>query len=276
MTQRFSRPFGVTSLLVDYNKSAKAQTLEQVRGMFIHFWILNKSTIGGRPFNIYQLSAFLEVEPSYVNNYLVEHLLSSRIWNEETREDVFNAVIGQSISWVLEDRLDIQNQVDILKGSQGQTYKPFISAELTKALGLKLSSSNTLQSVIKGLQTNSINIFNNNQNTNENTQGLTMEEAMGIIQEQLQGVPKDKLIEEAEYEMLKDMRELPEVVANKQIGVNLDKEGLSFKKPELIQAMDDYKGAIKDFDETHHELRREIELQIDPDEDDPETTIYPG
>lgn len=276
MSERFSRPFGVTPLMVEYSKTGKEETLLKVKSMFIQFWILNKSTLGGKPYNIYQLSAFLEVPVSFVNNYLVENLLSSRIWNEDTREDVFNAVIGQSISWVLEDRLDIQNQVDILKNSQGQSYKPFISSELTKALGLKLSSSNTLQSVIKGLSTNSINIFNNNENTVEANQGFSMEEAMEIIQGQLSGVSKERLIEEAEYELIQDMKELPEVVATKQVGLNTDKEGLSFKKPELTEAMDNYKGAIEDFNETHHEIRREIELQIDPDEEDPELDIYPG
>lgn len=276
MSERFSRPFGVTPLMVEYSKTGKEETLLKVKSMFIQFWILNKSTLGGKPYNIYQLSAFLEVPVSFVNNYLVENLLSSRIWNEDTREDVFNAVIGQSISWVLEDRLDIQNQVDILKNSQGQSYKPFISSELTKALGLKLSSSNTLQSVIKGLSTNSINIFNNNENTVEANQGFSMEEAMEIIQGQLSGVSKERLIEEAEYELIQDMKELPEVVATKQVGLNTDKEGLSFKKPELTEAMDNYKGAIDDFNETHHEIRREIELQIDPDEEDPELDIYPG
>lgn len=276
MSERFSRPFGVTPLMVEYSKTGKEETLLKVKSMFIQFWILNKSTLGGKPYNIYQLSAFLEVPVSFVNNYLVENLLSSRIWNEDTREDVFNAVIGQSISWVLEDRLDIQNQVDILKNSQGQSYKPFISSELTKALGLKLSSSNTLQSVIKGLSTNSINIFNNNENTVEANQGFSMEEAMEIIQGQLSGVSKERLIEEAEYELIQDMKELPEVVATKQVGLNTDKEGLSFKKPELTEAMDNYKGAIEGFNETHHEIRREIELQIDPDEEDPELDIYPG
>lgn len=276
MSERFSRPFGVTPLMVEYSKTGKEETLLKVKSMFIQFWILNKSTLGGKPYNIYQLSAFLEVPVSFVNNYLVENLLSSRIWNEDTREDVFNAVIGQSISWVLEDRLDIQNQVDILKNSQGQSYKPFISSELTKALGLKLSSSNTLQSVIKGLSTNSINIFNNNENTVEANQGFSMEEAMEIIQGQLSGVSKERLIEEAEYELIQDMKELPEVVATKQVGLNTDKEGLSFKKPELTEAMENYKGAIEDFNETHHEIRREIELQIDPDEEDPELDIYPG
>ena len=37
-----------------------------------------------------------------------------------------------------------------------------------------------------------------------------------------------------------------------------------------MQITDDYKGAMSSFSKEHHELRREIEMRIDPDEEDPE------
>lgn len=274
MEKRIPRPFGVTSLLIEYNKTGKPELLDKVRSMIIHEWILKKNQLGGIPMNLYEISNFLEVNPEYVNKYLVDNLLSSRIWNKDSQEEIMNAVIGQSISWVLEDRLDIQNQVDILKASQGGEYKPFISAEVTKAIALKLSSSNTLQSVIKGLSGSSINIFNQQNNETTNI-GYSQEEAMELIQSALKDKNPLTLIEEAEYELI-GLGELPEVIATKQTGVNLDKEGISINKPELTQAIDNYKGNLEEADKTHHEMRREIELNIDPDEKDPETDIYPG
>lgn len=274
MDKRLPRPFGITSLLIEYKKTGRPEILEKVRSMFIHEWILKRNTLGGLPMNLYEISNFLEVGPDYVNKYLVDNLLSSRIWNKDSQEEIMNAVIGQSISWVLEDRLDIQNQVDILKHSQGGEYKPFISAEVTKAIALKLSSSNTLQSVIKGLSGSSINIFNQ-QNNETNNIGYSQEEAMEVIQNALQNTSPLTLIEEAEFELI-GMGELPEVVATKQTGQDLDKEGININKPELVKAMDDYKGSLKEADDMHHEMRREIELNIDPDEPDPELDIYPG
>lgn len=274
MNRRIPRPFGVTPLLVEHRKTARPETLEKVREMLIHEWILKKNKVGGISMNLYELSSFLEVGPEYVNTYLVNNLLSSRIWNKESQEDIMNAVIGQSITWVLEDRLDIQNQVDILKNSQDGKYKPFISAEVTKAIALKLSSSNTLQSVIKGLSGSSINIFNQQNQTDIHT-GYTQEEAMQVIQGALQSKTPLTLIEEAEFELI-GMGELPEVVATKQTGLDLEKEGLSISNPELARAMDDYKGSMEGSDDTHHEIRREIQLEIDQHEDDPELDIYPG
>ena len=41
-----------------------------------------------------------------------------------------------------------------------------------------------------------------------------------------------------------------------------------------MQITDDYKGAMASFSKEHHELRREIEMNIDPDEEDPELYTY--
>ena len=71
-----------------------------------------------------------------------------------------------------------------------------------------------------------------------------------------------------------DIKSLPEVVATKQEGVDTSKEGLNLNKAELMQITDDYKGAMGSFSKEHHELRREIEMNIDPDEEDPELYTY--
>lgn len=41
-----------------------------------------------------------------------------------------------------------------------------------------------------------------------------------------------------------------------------------------MQITDDYKGAMSLFPDEHHEIRREIEMRIDPDEEDPELYLY--
>lgn len=67
---------------------------------------------------------------------------------------------------------------------------------------------------------------------------------------------------------------MPEVVATKQEGVDVSKEGLNINKQELAQITDDYKGALEVSSREHHELRREIEMRVDPDEEDPELIPY--
>ena len=77
----------------------------------------------------------------------------------------------------------------------------------------------------------------------------------------IEGVHKDKL------------REMPVVVATEQRGIDTSKEAMAISQSELNQIADDYMGAIESFDKEHHEIRREIELGIDPDDPDPELDL---
>ena len=71
-----------------------------------------------------------------------------------------------------------------------------------------------------------------------------------------------------------DLSSLPEVVATKQEGIDTTKEGLTLNTAEMRQITDDYKGAMELSSREHHELRREIEANIDPEDPDPEMDIY--
>ena len=83
-------------------------------------------------------------------------------------------------------------------------------------------------------------------------------------------------IKELEYvENQYDFKELPVVVATKQEGNRGDKEGLTLRKAELDSVTADYHGALKAFDEDHHQIRREIEEGIDYEEIDPELEDNP-
>ena len=147
--------------------------------------------------------------------------------------------------------------------------------ELNKALGLKLNTTTNLQSLLRSLSgSGSVNIFNqfNQQN---NTGGISVEEAIEIVeQENAKTIDKSKELQyiEATYEV----EEFPEVVATKQQGIDTSKEGLTLNSGELKLIADDYKGVLNKFEEDHHEIRREIELKIDRDSEDPELAIYPG
>lgn len=68
---------------------------------------------------------------------------------------------------------------------------------------------------------------------------------------------------------------MPVVVATKQEGNRGDKEGLTLRKAELDSVTADYHGALKAFDEDHHQIRREIEEGIDYEEIDPELEDNP-
>ena len=190
---------------------------------------------------------------------------------------MLEGLISEQISWALEDRMEIVNQVNLLKASQNGKYTPFITAELNKALKLRLESSTSLQSIIRSLSGGggtSLNIyqqFNQNNNTVEDAQYITLDEARELIQEQTQLVDKSQEVKflEANY----DIESLPSVVANLNDGGD-HREVSSINREELNSVVDNYKESIRVSSKEHHEIRREIEQRIDPDEDDPELDIY--
>lgn len=140
-----------------------------------------------------------------------------------------------------------------------------------------MESSGSLQAIIKNLigGSNTYNILQLNQQNNVENQQVeyvTIEQAREIIQSSQQAIDKSDEIKYLESQY--DLGALPEVVAVNQTGVDTSKEGLSLNKTEINAIIDNYKGAIESSSKEHHELRREIENNIDPDEEDPELDLY--
>jgi len=274
LTIRIPRPIGVTQLMSEYHKTKDVTTLAHVQQYIIQQWLLTNGRVCGRMFNITELSAFIKCDPEMVRIQMRDQFLNTKLWNKEVQEGLMESLIGQHISWAMEDRMEVENQVSILRESQGRHYTPFITAELNKAIGMKLSSTNTLGGIIKNLAGGgSINIFNQTNNQENNFIGLSVERAVEIIQEENRQLEAPQQVQYIENHY--EVEEFPEVVANKQVGIDSSKEGLNIGMAELSQIADNYKGTVKSFDEEHHQMRREIELGIDVEAEDPELDLYP-
>lgn len=272
---RFPRPMGVTAMALEYQKNPNDTLLVNIHNYLINQWLMGNGVLCGITYDINTFSYRMGIDINYIRIFMRDRLLSSRIWDKEKSEDLLQALMGEQLAWVLEDRMEIAHQVNVLRESQGGKYMPFISAELGKALKLKLESSTSLQSIVRnitgGSTTNIFAQFNQN-NVNQPQNTISIDEARQIVLESqkiLDKTEEAKLLEER-Y----DIASLPEVVATKQEGVDTSKEGLNLNKVELAQITDDYKGAMELFPDEHHEIRREIEMRIDPDEEDPELYQY--
>lgn len=266
---------GVTAMALEYQKNPNDTLLVNIHNYLINQWLMGNGVLCGITYDINTFSYRMGIDINYIRIFMRDRLLSSRIWDKEKSEDLLQALMGEQLAWVLEDRMEIAHQVNVLRESQGGKYMPFISAELGKALKLKLESSTSLQSIVRnitgGSTTNIFAQFNQN-NVNQPQNTISIDEARQIVLESqkiLDKTEEAKLLEER-Y----DIASLPEVVATKQEGVDTSKEGLNLNKAELAQITDDYKGAMELFPDEHHEIRREIEMRIDPDEGDPELYQY--
>ena len=266
---------GITQAMTEYHNTQDPTLLTKVQTFMIQQWLLSNGKLCGRSLDCNSLSKFIGCHPSMIQDHMRDQVLGNKIWDKGIQEEMMSSLMGQQIMWALEDRMEINQQVQILREAQGDRYMPFISAELNKALGLKLSSSNSLQSILKTMSGGgSINIFQQfNQQSNQEQEAITIETAITLIQEENSKlVSKDKDLQyiEATY----GIEELPEVVATRQQGIDTSKEGLTLNNSELNQITDNYRGVLNEFEGEHHEIRREIELGIDPYSPDPEIDIY--
>lgn len=273
---RFPRPLGTTAMILEYQKSGNPEDLIKVQNYLINQWLLGNGVLCGVTYDINSFSNRLGIDTEHVRIFMRDRLLSSKIWDRDKQEELLQALMGEQLAWALEDRIEISHQLQILRDSQGGKYTPFISAEVNKTLKLKLESSTSLQSIIRNLTggntTNIFNQFNQQNNLGAPVDTISIEEARTIVlesQKVLSKTEEAKLLEE-KY----DINSLPEVVATKQEGVDTSKEGLNLNKKELNQITDNYKAAMEVSSKEHHELRREIEMRIDPDEEDPEMDRY--
>ncbi len=274
--KRFPRPLGLTAMMKEYNATKDPSLLSKAQDYLINQWLMGNGVICGVMYDINLLSQKLGLDINYIRMYMRDRLLNSKIWDKDRQEEMVTGLLGEQLAWAMEDRMEVSHQVQVLREAQGGKYTPFISAELNKALKLKLDSSNSLQTIVRNLiggsTTNIFQQFNQQNIQAADSQFISIDEARELIQEQQQVLPKSeeaKLLE-AKY----DIHSLPEVVAIKQEGIDTTKEGLSLNKTELSMITDDYKGAMASSSREHHEMRREIEQNIDPDEPDPELDMY--
>lgn len=269
---RFPRGLGITQLAIQAN-AGDNEALKNLTKFVIHTWIVNNGKLWSRVYSVNELSDFLKCEPSIIQMQMKQTFLDNGLFDRNKMDEIADSLMGACIGWALEDRMEISQQVQILRDSQGGRYAPFITAEVNKAIGLKQQSTTSLQSLVRAVSGGgTVNIFNqqNNQfnNTGESEPVLTRDIAMSMIQKELADKGGIKELEYVENQY--DFKELPVVVATKQEGNRGDKEGLTLKKAELDSVTGDYQGALKAFEEDHHQIRREIEEGIDYEEIDPE------
>lgn len=269
---RFPRGLGITQLALQAN-AGDNEALKNLTKFIIHTWIVNNGRLWARVYSVNELSDFLKCEPSIIQMQMKQTFLDNGLFDRNKMDEIADSLMGACIGWALEDRMEISQQLQILRDSQGGRYAPFITAEVNKAIGLKQQSTTSLQSLVRAVSGGgTVNIFNqqNDQfnNTGESEPVLTRDIAMSMIQKELADKGGIKEIEYVENQY--DFKELPVVVATKQEGNRGDKEGLTLKKAELDNVTGDYHGALKVFEEDHHQIRREIEEGIDYEEIDPE------
>lgn len=183
--KRVPRPAGTTYLSMQYNRSNLKQDKDNlVKHLTVQF-VLQGFRFNKKPMDIHEFS---QVVMSPVNEVMELLSESSESFgfalNPNDLEKTIKTIINLGLTYSLQDRGLIMNQVDILTKAQDNKYKPFISGEVNKALKLQLESTKGLQETFKTFftQHNSItNILNVQDSNSEET--ISPQEALDMLNE---------------------------------------------------------------------------------------------
>lgn len=278
VSRRLPRPNGATALATEAIISQDANLKKAWVDFMVNQWLLSNGFICGTQYDIQTFAKVMSISVDEIRVRMRDTIITSRIFDKDKQEKLLYGLMGELLSWTMEDRMKINAQVDLLTKAQGGKYVPFISAELNKVLKLGLESGTALQGVLNRLMgggtTNIFNLFQQNNDNSVTNNYVTTTEVLEILADETKQLdkPEQAKLLEARY----DLQALPVVVATEQEGIDTSKEGLGGKIniTKLNSITDNLKGAMSSADDDHHSMRREIEMRIDPDEEDPELSLY--
>lgn len=150
---RVPRVQGTTSLCINYNQQKTEENKERIYKHIIAQYIYSGFLYNGIPITTNHLSYHLSIPHDNIQKYISESLTSiSSIVSKENIESTFRSILALSTQWALEAQGQINQQVQLLKNSQGDSYKPFISSTVNQALKLLLDSNKNVVDLIKAVQ----------------------------------------------------------------------------------------------------------------------------
>lgn len=279
-TKRIPRPMGITELSQRHTQSLseeeRLQNLKTLEDHLIRHYINNNYHYCNEPMDIITFSNYTNITEHRIHEALIHRTKDmGQLLRDDAIEETYRGLFSLILSGALNDRLTAEMHQSILLKSQGTSYAPFISGEVTKALKLTQESNAQLLNLAKALIPNKgpnvLNQFNQQNNYNgalpeSGERPVTLDEVLTIIQQSDDYVP---LLEDEEQKaklaLEYDIANMPIVKATDQQGLDTSKEGLDFDKIAKVPL------GMLPFDEdieTKHIDRRAEQMLMDMDEDD--------
>lgn len=263
---RIPRPLGLTNMIRAYHLDPTEENKQAINEAVVKSYINNGFTWNYRKRSVDELSILtgIPVPTLLMNITRVTRTLAS-LAKPEQLQNTIQSLMGLIIQNGMDDRGEVEEQLQKLKAAQGDSYAPFISKEVNGALKLRMDSNKQLMDILGLLkpQQGTLIQINNNPETKpeiEEGEAITTEKAVLMISSNTIPLKDDKkqLDHIFEAELIDDT---PEVNAKKQKGNFSDKEGLGLKKLTSGEHIDEIM-------QVNHEDRRAEEYDIDLDEDE--------
>jgi len=268
---RVPRPIGSTELSTMYNNTLDNDHYTSLIKNVIFHYIRNNFSYNGIYMNIEQFSRATKLEINLIQKHIAEYgkeLYKGQGDMMGKGIEMIRAIQSSVFFWGLEDRSLAMEQFNLLKASQQNSYKPFVSGEVNKALKLVMDSSTNMQQFIRSLgHTGSSSLMPYDpdfDNENVTEKGLTVDDVVKVLKAENITPLKDDFEQQKALALEYGIEALPEVNALRQTGIDKSKEGLNIKtlttiSPEQIMKASGEKGHIN---------RRATELDIDLESDE--------
>ena len=184
--KRVPRPLGLTLASRNYQIQSTPDNYDILVDRILVSYISNNFTLNSKQYNIQELGHYLNIpqEQILIKINTASNTLANII-SKDNLEETTRAIFSFALNGCLNDKAYIHKQYSLLAKSQGEAYKPFISAEVNHILASSLKATQNMMQLLTTLQGGkgtSINIFNTNQSSTTN-QYLTTTEALKILTE---------------------------------------------------------------------------------------------
>lgn len=191
MTTRVPRPLGTTTLAQTYNNNKTNESKDELLQHLTSQYTLQGFRILNIPITISQFANLLNIDEPILMHYISKVSKTVGAFsNPDQIQDTLLSIQSLSMNWAIEDRGLIMEQIETLRSAQAGNYKPFISAELTKALKTGQDSNKNFMELYKTFFTNQNPIILNQINNNKQENHITPKEAFELMQQSNKAISK--------------------------------------------------------------------------------------
>jgi len=270
--KRIPRPRGYTEIASIHNKEQTDNSIKQCIDHIIHHYIDTGFTYCGTSLSIEEFASLTGIPASEIHQAIILHGKDT-LFRADPKDagEALRALVGIAINGALGDKALAAKQYSIMAQAQGNSYRPFISSEVTKALKLGQDATMNILNITKSLAGNGglqILIQNGAQaNTADRKDLMTTESALELLEQASQKAPllENKEDREALFQE-HNVASMPEVNARKQQGLDTTRESLNFQDIANVS-----EGLVEDDiadNRTKHTNRRAAELGVDEIDDE--------
>lgn len=189
---RVPRPMGLTFLATEYQKDNSEDNITKVLKHLITQWTLTGFRYCGQSLNIPELAILIKVPEDIIMRHVSQVSQSIGLFNTPDQlQDTLTSIASLSANWAIRDKGLIDQQIEILQRSQGNSYKPFISGELSKTLKIGLDANKNIMELYKTFftqqTTNILNIYGDKDKAASDY--VNPDQAFEIVLEQRNAIP---------------------------------------------------------------------------------------